>query len=49
MDKFITDAVKEINISSKALNFFSPRSSSFINPVLLDFPNRNVKMPQGNS
>jgi hypothetical protein len=30
-------------------NSFSPRSFSFLNPALLDFPNKNVKMLQGSS
>jgi hypothetical protein len=33
----------------KALNSLSPRSSSFLNPALLGFSDKNVKVPQDNS
>jgi len=44
MDELAADAIKKINISLKALNSPSSRSSSFLNPALLDSPNKTAKI-----
>jgi hypothetical protein len=53
INKIITDnlskTLQEKVISSKALNFFSPRFFFFLNPTLLDSPGKNVKMLQDSS
>jgi hypothetical protein len=52
INKIISD-LPEISqkkiILLKALNFSSPRFSSFFNPALLNSPNKSVKMLQSNS
>jgi hypothetical protein len=48
MNELIAITIKGV-ILSGALNSLSPRSFSFLNPALLDFSDRNVKVSQGNS
>jgi hypothetical protein len=49
IDELAVNAVKGVNIFLKTLNSLSPRSFSFINPALLGFSSRNVKILQGSS
>jgi hypothetical protein len=49
IDKLAVDAVERVNILSRAFNSLSPRSSSFLNPALLDFSDKSVKVPQNSS
>jgi hypothetical protein len=44
IDKLAADIIKGIGILLKALNFFSFRSSFFINPAFLGISNKNVKV-----
>jgi hypothetical protein len=48
MDELVIIAVKGV-ILSEALNSFSPRFFSFLNPALLGSPDRSVKVSQGSS
>jgi hypothetical protein len=49
MDKLAADITKGVDILLEILNSFSPRFFSFINPTLLGFPDKSVKMLQSNS